>query len=656
MTAPSTVELDELTALRTIVEGTATETGEDFFRALVANLAKAMGTIGAWVATYSAADRTLRALSLLMRDQWMDGFEFAIDGTVCQSVIEERRCVHIPDRIVDLYRNDPRLKRYGAVSYMGVPLLGADGAIIGQVAVLDDEPMPAEPRGTALFQIFAHRAAAELRRLQAERAIRDREAQLSRLLGSAMDAILVLDDDLRVALMNPAARRVFGYTETAPVGQDFRALLEEDAQTRLVECAAALTNPAKESSSLWVAGGFRARSSQGRLFHAEATLSHYRAEDRHWFTLILRDVEDRLAAEDQIRTLVRETEFLRSELRSLQTFEPILGTSKALMSALSHVGNVAPTDTTVLLLGETGTGKELFARAIHAGSKRAHEPMIRVNCGAIPANLIESELFGHERGAFTGATHRRDGRFTLADGGTLFLDEIGELPIELQPKLLRVLQEGEFEPVGSSRTIKVDVRIVAATHRNLPEGVRQGTFREDLYYRLNVFPIAVPPLRERQEDIPALAQAFVDRFSRRLGRRVAPLSEPIRARLQAYPWPGNVRELENVIERGVIISTRGVFDVDGALPGAPAPGADARSAPAPQTETGIQDSSLAALGPRILSVTELEAFERANILRALDATGWKVAGASGAAALLQMNASTLSSRMRALAIRRKPRG
>ncbi len=637
MTTSARAELDELTALRTIVEGTATETGEAFFRALVANLSKAMGTMGAWVAVYVEDQRLLRAVSMKVRDEWMDGFAYPIDGTPCQTVVDERRAVHIPERLIDLYHGDPRPRRLGAVSYMGVPLEDVDGKIIGQLAVLDDKPMPPAPRATAIFQIFAHRAAAELRRLRAEGAIRDREAQLSRLLASAMDSIVVLDDDLRIAFMNPSGEKLLGDENGATIGRNFRELLDEQETARFEECTEQLTRPGTEVASLWIAGGLRVKSPRGRGFHAEATLSHYRADERHWFALILRDVEDRLAAEEQIRVLVRQTELLQSELRSLRPYEPILGTSKALMSTLQQVASVATTSTTVLLLGETGTGKELFARAVHAGSERALKPMIRVNCGAIPASLIESELFGHEKGAFTGATSRREGRFTLADGGTLFLDEIGELPIEMQPKLLRVLQEGELEPVGSSRTIKVDVRIVAATHRKLAECVRAGTFREDLYYRLNVFPIHIPPLRERREDIPALAQAFVDKFARKLGRSISPLSEPTIARLQSYAWPGNVRELENVIERGVIISTRGIFDIDRALSETPA--AETRSAPPPAPK-------------EILSASELEELERANIRRALEVAGWKVAGADGAAALLQLNPSTLSSRMRALGIRR----
>jgi transcriptional regulator with GAF, ATPase, and Fis domain len=310
-----------------------------------------------------------------------------------------------------------------------------------------------------------------------------------------------------------------------------------------------------------------------------------------------------------------------------------------MVSALHELRQVAPTDTTVLILGETGTGKELFARALHAASARSGKPLVKVNCAAIPATLIESEFFGHERGAFTGATHKREGRFALADGGTLFLDEVGELPVELQGKLLRVLQEGEFEPVGSSRTRKVDVRVVDATNRDLFQFTLAGRFREDLYYRLSVFPITVPPLRERGDDILLLAEAFAAQFGRRMGRRVGPLSPVMSARLEAYPWPGNVRELQNVIERAVITSHEGELNLDRALParaGGPdvaIPGDDERTA-------------------EVLTARDLERIERDNLRRALDKTGWQVAGESGAARLLGVAPSTLASRMKALGVRR----
>ena len=227
---------------------------------------------------------------------------------------------------------------------------------------------------------------------------------------------------------------------------------------------------------------------------------------------------------------------------------------------------VAATDATVLILGETGTGKEVIARSIHRTSRRHNKPLIKVNCAAIPATLIESELFGHEAGAFTGATKKRDGRFAMAHGGTIFLDEVGELPLDLQSKLLRVLQEGEFEPVGSSQTRKVDVRVLAATNRDLQRAIGEGKFREDLYYRLNVFPIELPPLRERRGDIGALAAAFAEKFAKSMGRSIEPLSADCIRRLEAYRWPGNVRELQNIIERAVITARDGKLNLDRALP------------------------------------------------------------------------------------------
>jgi len=642
VTGVEPTDQSELAALRSIVEGTASETGEDFFSALVENLIKALGTIGAWVAVFDAQTRTLRAVSMKMRERWVTGFNYRLDGTPCQTALEERRMLHIPDRILDLYEGDDSLRAHGAVSYLGVPLFDVDGRIIGHVAVLDDKPMPGEPRVLAIFSIFASRAAAELRRIERERALEEREGQLSRLIESAMDAIVKLDEHLVVTLMNPAAERLFDCEPGAMMGRDFRELLAPDSRRSLVERSAELSGCEERNASLWIPGGLLATTASGRTFSAEATLSRFREDQRQFFTLILRDVEERLAAESRIQSLLSEAESLREELRALGAFEPILGSSRALLATLHEVESVARTDTTVLLLGETGTGKELFARALHEQSARSQKPLVKVNCGAIPASLIESELFGHEKGAFTGATSRREGRFALADGGTLFLDEIGELPLDLQPKLLRVLQEGEFEPVGSSRTLKVDARVVAATNRNLSERVKQGKFREDLYYRLNVFPIRIPPLRDRGNDIAELAQAFVDRFCRRMGRKLAPLSERTLARLRAHSWPGNVRELASVLERGVIMSTGGVFDVERAL-----------------LETAPQEAPPARrpadLGTRILTVLELEDLERANIVRALEASAWKVAGEQGAAALLGMNPSTLNSRMRALGIRRPAR-
>ena len=306
--------------------------------------------------------------------------------------------------------------------------------------------------------------------------------------------------------------------------------------------------------------------------------------------------------------------------------------------ALTALGQVAATDATVLLLGESGTGKELFARALHERSSRRRAPLIKVNCAAIPGELVESELFGHEKGAFTGATGRREGRFALAHGGTIFLDEIGDLPLALQAKLLRVLQEGEFEPVGSSTTRKVDVRVIAATHRDLAALVDRGGFRQDLYYRLNVFPLPIPPLRERGDDVILLAETFTRRFARRFGRDLTPsLSTDDLARLRAYGWPGNVRELQNVIERAVITATDGQLDLRRILqPMAPG--------------SGTTDPAVAEVPIR--TEIEMREFERANIHRALDACAWKVAGDRGAARLLGVSPSTLASRIKSLGIRR----
>ena len=325
--------------------------------------------------------------------------------------------------------------------------------------------------------------------------------------------------------------------------------------------------------------------------------------------------------------------YLKEEVGAALAFGRIIGRSRALRSILKQVDDVAAADATVLILGESGTGKELLANEIHTRSRRAQRPFVRVNCSAVPREVFESEFFGHARGAFTGAVRERAGRFQIASGGTIFLDEIGDLPIELQPKLLRVLQGGEYERVGEDVTRKVDVRVIAATNHNLSEAVRAHQFREDLFYRLNVVPLVLPPLRERTEDIPLLAAHALAEVSKRLRIPAPPLTQADIARLQQYGWPGNIRELHNVIERAVILS-RGVrLRLDMAL-------AEGPGATIPQS----------AAADAILTDRECRARERANVIKALERAGGRIYGAGGAADLLGLNPTTLASRLRALKI------
>ncbi len=634
------LNVDEDAALRAILEGTATETGERFFAALVKSLAQALNTHGAWVTEYLEECRTLRALAFWLDGKWVHGYETKIDGTPCEEVVVQARLIHYPDRIFEIYPNEPDIQKTGAVSYMGAPLQDAKGKILGHLAVLDTKPLPKETRAEALFRIFAARASAELQRLRAEADLREREAKLGRLVDSAMDAILELDEALTVRRVNPAAEKVFRCPSDQIVGQDFRRVLTGGGVDKLLQLIRQLDTMPEGSRYLWIPGGLQARCPSGESFQAEATLSRFELHQQPFYTLILRNVNDRMEAERQIESLRVETEYLREELKHFREGEDLIGDSPAMRRVKRDIEQVAGTDAAVLILGETGTGKELIARAVHAASRRREKPMVTLNCGAIPSTLIESEFFGHEKGAFTGATQKRDGRFTLADGGSIFLDEVGELPLDMQVKLLRVLQEGEFEPVGSSRTKKVNVRVIAATNRDLHQAVQEGKFRADLYYRLNVFPLWMPSLRERSEDIPLLAAAFVRRFSQRMGRPALSLTADDVARLKSYDWPGNVRELQNVIERAVITSSGATVNLDRALP-ATEPRAQTAPGGAPRRDDD-----------RIRTARELEDLERQNLLRALEACDWRVSGENGAARKLGMNPSTLTSRMKALGLKR----
>ncbi|MCX6319045.1 MAG: sigma 54-interacting transcriptional regulator [Bacteroidetes bacterium] len=343
------------------------------------------------------------------------------------------------------------------------------------------------------------------------------------------------------------------------------------------------------------------------------------------------DISEKVLMEQEQARLEAQNQYLQDEIKLNYNFEEIISRSRDFQRVLQQIEQVASTDATVLVLGESGTGKELIARAVHNISNRSKRPLVKVNCATLPANLIESELFGHEKGAFTGAMERKIGRFELADGGTIFLDEIGELPVELQAKLLRVLQEGEFERLGNPKTMKVNVRVIAATNRNLQQAIEKKEFREDLYYRLNVFPILCPPLRNRKEDIPLLVKHFCQKHEGKIGKKISDVSTQVMEALMAYDWPGNIRELENIIERAMILTRGNTLEPGEWLP---------------VQKTEVEN-------PVSTTTLRLEDVEKNHILEALKKTNWKVSGEKGAAKLLGLNATTLEARMKKMGIKRE---
>jgi formate hydrogenlyase transcriptional activator len=447
------------------------------------------------------------------------------------------------------------------------------------------------------------------------------EQRVAAILASTMDAIITLDRQRQITLFNPAAERMFGCTSDLALGRPllhFVAPACAQLFQQFIDGAQYFAHTPR-----WVPQGLLARRADGSQFAIEATFSPMQLEDQ-LCTIILRDINDKHLAEQQLHRLQQEKGYLQEVLNDEHNPQQFVSGSPLMRKVMEQVRMVAVTDTPVLLLGETGTGKELLAQSIHQSSERRQAIMVKVNCAALPEDLIESELFGHEKGAFTGALLQRKGRFELADGGSLFLDEVGELPPAAQAKLLRVLQEQEFERVGGSQTLRVNVRIIAATHRNLAEDVASGRFRADLYYRLHVFPIDVPALRQRAEDIPLLARFFLDKFAKKFAKPFSAIDAESLQHLRQYTWPGNVRELQNVIERAVILSAGPLLEVE----------------------------TLAA-GPRSTgALRTLEAVEREYILSVLNETVWVIAGSKGAAAILGLNPNTLRSRMVKLGIRR----
>jgi PAS domain S-box-containing protein len=481
-------------------------------------------------------------------------------------------------------------------------------------------------------------------RKQMEDALRLSEERLALILDSAMDAIITFDAARRIELFNDAAEKAFRCPAAEVLGRPLDRFLTEGFRHALDHSLQALTRGGPAPPYIWAPGGLSARRADGQEFPIEATIAHVEVDSHPLYTLIVRDVDERRRVDEELRHLHQHNDYLQEELRSVHKFDEIVGHSHALGEVLEQVRLVAGTDSSVLILGETGTGKELIARAVHAHSQRHNRPLIKVNCAALPSGLIESELFGHEKGAFTGASERRIGRFELAHGGTLFLDEIGELPPEVQVKLLRVLQEKEFERVGGTKTLRVDVRVIAATNRDLTKAVAEGKFRPDLYYRLNVFPIALPPLRERPEDIALLVHYFVARYAAKIGRRITRVPQAVMHRLTGYAWPGNVRELENVIERAVILS----------------PGPELVLGPevlaVPGSSSAVDVTAQAGPPEGAAEMLPLDQAERTHILSALRRTGWRIEGPRGAARLLAIHPNTLRSRMKKLSIHRSAEG
>jgi len=465
-------------------------------------------------------------------------------------------------------------------------------------------------------------------RKQAEEALRQDERELRQLIDFLPQHVMVLDADGHLLEANQMVLDYTGHTlkEMQVIATDERMERDahpDDLERVQSECRRGLSSGAPFEIERRALG----KDDQYRwfLFRYKPLLDEAGRIAR-WF-LTATDIEGLKQEEEGIRN---ENIALREEIVNASMFEEIVGTSPALQGVLTLVAKVAPTDSTVLITGETGTGKELIARAIHKRSARSARAFVSVNCAAIPPALIPSELFGHEKGAFTGATQRRLGRFELAEGGTIFLDEIGELPVETQIALLRVLQEHEFERVGGNRSIKVDARVIVATNRDLEAAMTAGTFRSDLFYRLNVFPIKMPPLRQRREDIPLLVEYFIDRFARKAGKKIRRINEKALALLQSYPWPGNIRELQNVIERSVIISEGGDFSVD---------------------ESWLSRQPVATeLRGQIELSQRLAVHEKEAIETALSESGGRVYGPSGAAAKLGIPRSTLESKIRSLKI------
>jgi formate hydrogenlyase transcriptional activator len=514
--------------------------------------------------------------------------------------------------------------QFGLRSCWSTPIPSADGRVVGTFAVLSRQPGTPTPHDQRIVAEVTHLASLAIAHTRNESALRRNQQELRQVIDAIPQLIVAMSPAGQILYANESVLQSTGLSLDEVMADGFREWLfhpddlqklrsdRSERMQRGVPFELEMRARLKDRQYRWFLVQYKPLiDGDGRVVRWYATGT---------------DIHDRKRAEEQIHN---ENLALREEISRASMFEEIVGSSDAVRSVLQQVAKVAPTDSTVLITGETGTGKELIARAIHRRSARSTRAFVTVNCAAVPPSLIASELFGHERGAFTGALQRRQGKFELADGGTIFLDEVGELPPDTQMALLRVLQEREFERVGGGRPIKIDVRVIAATNRDLQTAVAEKAFRPDLFYRLNVFPVEVPPLRQRRSDIPLLVEYFVHRYAKRAGKKIDEISEQSLDLLRDYPWPGNIRELQNVIERAVIVADTNTLSVDERW-------LVRQRVVEPDAKTPLDD--------------ELTDHERARVEAALAASKGRVSGPTGAAARLGIPRSTLESKIRSLRV------
>jgi len=566
-------------------------------------------------------EETIRTIGVCAKGAIANNFDYDLAHTPCEGVLGKGICSYVSG-VAEMFPKDVLLKEMKAEGYAGTPLRDSQGRAVGIMVALSTRPLADAKFMEDVLQLFSARTAAEIERKRAEEALRQSEERFRVALKNSPIAVFNQDRDLRYTWMYNSQ---LPFSVAEKLGKSIDEIFDPEEAARMREVRRRVLETgvgARDEIQVTVGGRKQYLDTTVEpLFDSTGAVIGLTGASMD--VTALREATE--ALREAKKRLTEEKFYLEQEINTELGFGEIVGQSRALQAAMENVGKVAASDASVLLLGETGTGKELVARAIHRLSRRAGTSFIKMNCAAIPSGLLESELFGNEKGAFTGAVSRKIGRLELADKGTLFLDEIGDIPLALQPKLLRVLQDQEFERLGGTQTLKVDFRLIAATNRDLADAVRQNEFRSDLYYRLNVFPIRVPPLRERREDITLLVEHFVQKFARRMKKSITSIPKKTMDVLMGWEWPGNVRELENFIERSVILTQGSVLvsplsEMEPAL-----------------TETKIQDD-------------RLESAEREHILRALRESRGQIGGLKGAAARLGLKRTTLQSKLKHMGI------